>query len=271
MAPGSASREPRTQCGQGRDAGSARLGSYMAQTPDADPPKRANVGPRQAVESSGIPSPTYAAPAQGSGSNPSGIPDPERRTGVLSFLYVNVGPWAELRQLAGEDYDTVLADLQLLIRNEVTNSDGRELGTGKDGFLAVFSSPNSSVVAALRLRRAIASWNWPRGEMIRARMGLHTGESKKTVDGFLNLDASRAEEIAAVSHAGQVVLSGATASLLATSVPDGIRLSDLGLHRLRDLGHPERLFQVEEEGERSEFPPFALSTIRLCCTIFRRG
>ena len=226
----------------------------MAQTPEPDAPKRANVGPRQSADSLQPPPPGYPAPAHASSIDRPSPTDAEARTEILSFLYVNVGAWADLRRLAGESYDRVLADLRLLVQHEVIDQGGSELGTDRDGFLAVFSSPRSSIAAAVGVRRSISSHTWPHDGIVQPRIGLHTGESKKTIGGLLSLDASRAEEIAAVSNAGQIVLSQATASLAANPMPEGLRLSDLGLHRLRDLGRPERLFQVEEEGVRSEFP-----------------
>ena len=38
------------------------------------------------------------------------------------------------------------------------------------------------------------------------------------------------------------------------ALPDGVRLKDLGEHRLKDLGRPERVFQLEGGGLRSDFP-----------------
>ena len=60
------------------------------------------------------------------------------------------------------------------------------------------------------------------------------------------MDVHRAARIAAVAHGGQVLLSDATRQLV-----DGIDVRDLGLHRLKDLDEPLRLFQL---GDR-EFPP----------------
>jgi class 3 adenylate cyclase len=40
----------------------------------------------------------------------------------------------------------------------------------------------------------------------------------------------------AVAHSGQVLLSGATAELLADHLPDGADLFNVGAHRLRDFG-----------------------------------
>ena len=77
-------------------------------------------------------------------------------------------------------------------------------------------------------------------------MGLHTGTPLLTEEGYAGTDVHRAARIAAAGHGGQVLVSMATATLV-----DRGGLRDLGEHRLKDLGAPERIFQL---GER-EFPP----------------
>jgi hypothetical protein len=38
-------------------------------------------------------------------------------------------------------------------------------------------------------------------------------------------------------------------------LPPGAALTDLGVHRLKDLGRPERIFQLHVPGMPAEFPP----------------
>ena len=80
---------------------------------------------------------------------------------------------------------------------------------------------------------------------MRVRMGLHTGEPMEGVEGYIGIDVHRAARIAAVGHGGQVLLSQATADLA------GADVRNLGLHRLKDLSAPERIFQLGME----DFPP----------------
>jgi predicted ATPase len=68
------------------------------------------------------------------------------------------------------------------------------------------------------------------------------------------LDVHRAARIAATAHGGQIVLSEATRSLVERGLPEGVTLLDLGEHRLKDLTHPERIYQAVVEGLPSEFP-----------------
>jgi len=70
----------------------------------------------------------------------------------------------------------------------------------------------------------------------------------------VGLDVHRAARIGAVAHGGQILLSETTAALVRDSLPDGSTLTDLGVHRLKDLGRPERIFQLTAPGLPSEFP-----------------
>jgi hypothetical protein len=45
------------------------------------------------------------------------------------------------------------------------------------------------------------------------------------------------------------------AALAGGGLPHGAVLKDLGTHRLKDLGQPERLFQLSGPGLAAEFPP----------------
>ena len=160
MARDSASPAPGTRCD--RDLGeSTTYVSLMAQVPEpaSGAPKRANVGPRQAVEPSSSQVPRYPVAPEGSaGISSSG--DPEFRTDVLSVLYVKVGKGA---------------DLQSLIGSAVSSHGGSNLGTDRDGFAALFSSPSSSIATALALRKEMASMASSGGDTIVAQIGVHTG------------------------------------------------------------------------------------------------
>jgi hypothetical protein len=69
------------------------------------------------------------------------------------------------------------------------------------------------------------------------------------------LDVHRAARICAAGHGGQTLLSQTTRALVEYDLPAGVRLRDLGAHRLKDLQHPERLYQLVIPGLPSDFPP----------------
>jgi class 3 adenylate cyclase len=115
-------------------------------------------------------------------------------------------------------------------------------------FFAVFSSPSACVAAVIEMRRSLAAHEWPSGEQVRVRMGVHVGEAAETATGLVGFDVHRGSRVAAVAHGGQVVLSATVGTIVRASLPSGASLRDLGLHRLKDLGRPEQIFQLEADG-----------------------
>ena len=120
-----------------------------------------------------------------------------------------------------------------------------------DGFLFAFARATDAVAAAEEALRALAAEQWPAGTSLGVRLGLHTGEPDLGEEGYVGLDVHRAARICAAAHGGQVLLSVTTRDL----VGDGWAVRDLGRHRLKDLGRPERLFQLVAPGLRADFPP----------------
>ena len=88
------------------------------------------------------------------------------------------------------------------------------------------------------------------------RIAIHTGEALARGGDYFGPTVNRCARLLAVAHGGQVLLSSATASLVAGGdLGDGASLMDLGHHRLRDLQRPERIWQLVERGLPSDFPP----------------
>ena len=176
---------------------------------------------------------------------------------TFTFLFTDIeGSTALLRRLRESDYGRVLADHQALIRAALAAHDGKEVDTQGDAFFAVFSSPTACLTAVIEMQRALQARTWPGGEHVRVRMGVHTGEAATTATGGLvGLHVHRAARVGAIAHGGQVLLSETVAALVRDSLPPGVALKDLGAQRLKDLGRPEQIFQLDAAGLRADFPP----------------
>lgn len=142
-----------------------------------------------------------------------------------------------------------------MIRARLAEYHGREVATQGDSFFAVFSSPRSCIAAVIAMQQDLTAHDWEGGGRVRVRMGVHAGEATETATGLVGYDIHRAARVSAVAHGGQVLVSSSTAELVRDALPGGARLRDLGLHRLKDLSRPERIFQVEAVGLDSDFPP----------------
>jgi class 3 adenylate cyclase/tetratricopeptide (TPR) repeat protein len=187
---------------------------------------------------------------------------------TLTFLFTDIeGSTALLRRVGEGVYARLLADHHALIRSVLAAHGGRELNTLGDGFFAAFSSPRACVAAAAQMQQALEGHGWPGGERVRVRMGVHTGEASDTAVGPVGLDVHRAARVAAVAHGGQVLVSETAAALVRDGLAPGAALVDLGVHQLKDLGRPERIFQLSAPGLQAEFPPLrALGTVAAAAT-----
>jgi len=160
--------------------------------------------------------------------------------GTVTFLFTDIEGSTRLLQELGDDYADVLADHRRRLREEFARHGGVEVGAEGDAFFVAFAKASEALAAAAAAREALADGP------IRVRMGLHTGEPVVTDEGYVGLDVHRAARIAAAGHGGQILLSQATRDLAGAD-----RLRDLGMHRLKDLAAPERLYQLGDE----DFPP----------------
>ena len=158
-------------------------------------------------------------------------------------------------QRLGDAYAEVLTDHHRFIRASLVAHGGTEIDTQGDAFFAVFLSSSACVAAVIEMQRAFVSHSWPADEEVLVRMGIHSGEATETDVGLVGLDVHRAARVAAVAHGGQIVLSSTTAALVHDSMPPGATIRDLGFHRLKDLGRPVQIFQLEAHGLPANFPP----------------
>ena len=87
------------------------------------------------------------------------------------------------------------------------------------------------------------------------RIALHTGEAQLLGGrSYLGHALNRCARIRATGHGGQVLVSATTAELVTDHLPGGAALEYLGLYRLKDLGTPERIWQLVHPELPSTFP-----------------
>ena len=163
-------------------------------------------------------------------------------TGTVTFVFTDIeGSTSLLQELGPEDYARALAEHRRILREAFAAHDGVEVDTQGDAFLIAFSRAPDAVAAASAGQARLAEGT------VRVRVGIHTGTPLLTDDGYVGMDVHRASRVMSAGHGGQVLLSESTRRLL----EDDAELRDLGLHRLKDLGTPQRLYQLGDD----DFPP----------------
>jgi predicted ATPase/class 3 adenylate cyclase len=183
------------------------------------------------------------------------ISRPVLPVGTVTFLRTDVEGSMGLALLHGSAWDGINAAHLDLLRSAVAANGGVSVRTEGDALFAAFPEAGAAIRSAVDGQRAIAGRSWPGDRPIAVRMGLHTGEAHLAGDDYGGFDVNRVARIAAVAHGGQIVVSGTTQALVEGSLPQGVRIRDLGRHSLKDVPAPEHIFQLEAEGLRTEFPP----------------
>ncbi len=162
-------------------------------------------------------------------------------SGTVTFMFTDIEGSTRLLHELGAGYAEVLLAHRQLVREVIAAHRGVEIDTQGDAFFIAFTRASDAATAAADIQRAL------RAGPVSIRIGLHTGEPTVTDEGYVGIDVHRGARIMSAAHGGQVVLSAQTQSLL-DATP---RIRDLGEHRLKDMGAPERLYQLGDDS----YPP----------------
>ena len=172
----------------------------------------------------------------------------------MTFVFTDIeGSTKLLQELGDAEYGVVSGDHRRIVRETFGAHGGTEIDTQGDAFFFSFPRARDAVAAAVDAQRALRDHEWPRGEQVRVRMGLHTGEPHVGDEGYLGLDVVRASRISAAGHGGQVLVSETTRALLGNQLPEGVVVRDLGEQRLKDVQH-ERVYELSIDGRVSAKP-----------------
>ena len=178
-------------------------------------------------------------------------------TGTVTFLLSDVeGSTRRWQQAPDAMAVAVPRHYELLDEAIVAHGGVRPVEQGEgDSVVGAFSQASDAVAAAVAAQRAFALERWPEGAELRVRIALHTGEAQLRDRGnYVGHTLNRAARIRDSGYGGQMLVSAATAALVADRLPADATLVDLGQHRLQDLARPEHIWQVVHPDLPSTFP-----------------
>ncbi len=179
-------------------------------------------------------------------------------TGTVTFLLTDIEGSTGRWEAAAGSMTLAVPRHYAILEEAITGRGGVlpvEQGEG-DSVVGAFSRASDALLAAVDAQVAFAAESWPDGAEVTVRMAVHTGEAQLRTEGnYFGRAVIRCARIRATAHGGQVLLSGASAALVVDELPDRASLRDLGQHRLKDLGRPERIWQLVHPLLRSDFAP----------------
>lgn len=183
---------------------------------------------------------------------------PALPTGTVTFLLTDVEGSTTSWEAEPEAMARAVAQHYEVLSSVVAARGGVrpvEQGEG-DSIVAAFTRPSDAVLAALEAQRRLAAHDWPTAAALKVRMAVHTGEARLRDEGnYAGSAIIRTARLRAIGHGGQVLVSSATRDLVVDELGDEIHLVDVGVHRLKDLSRPERVWQVVHADLEAEFPP----------------
>lgn len=181
-------------------------------------------------------------------------------SGTVTFVFSDLEGSTGLLKRLGDRYADIISEHRRLVRERFGARDGVEIDTQGDSFFYAFARARDAVAAAVDVQRAHADHTWPVGELVRVRIGLHTGEPAVGAEGYVGMDVVRAARLAATAQGGTVLISETTRALLGSTLPDGVSVHELGERRLKDIDEPERVYELEIEGVKHADAPSPAAT-----------
>jgi predicted ATPase/class 3 adenylate cyclase len=180
-------------------------------------------------------------------------------TGTVTFLFTDIEGSTRLSQQYPDAMPALLARHHQILRENIEAQNGVVFQIIGDSFSAAFPSAGEALFAALGAQRALHREPWSPAP-IKVRMGIHTGTAQAEAgsgeirySGYTTLALT--QRIMSAGHGGQVLLSRTACELTRVKLPEQMRLVDLGECRLKDILHPEHLYQLAAADLPSEFPP----------------
>jgi predicted ATPase/class 3 adenylate cyclase len=176
-------------------------------------------------------------------------------SGTVTFLFTDIEGSTKLAQQYPNEIPRLFARHNEILNQVIDTCHGFVFQIVGDSFAAAFHSASDALNAALAAQRLLHDEEWSPAP-IKVRMGIHTGTAQINDENLYSGYATLAltQRIMSAGYGGQVLISGATRELVRDMLPKDAELLDLGEKRLKDLLHPEHLYQLNISGFPSTFP-----------------
>ena len=173
--------------------------------------------------------------------------------GTTTFISADVDGFASRWAGGGDEVGEAMSGMEAVFSAAVGRHGGvRPLGYREgDAFLAAFARTSEALACALEVQRELQA-NW----LSCLRAALHTGEAQVCDEvRYFGQAVARTARLRDLGHGGQVLVSRASADLVADHLPAAASLTDLGPHRMHDLSRPVQVYQLCHPDLCADFPP----------------
>lgn len=180
------------------------------------------------------------------------------------ILLTDIAGSSRLAEAYPKQYLAALEAHNVIIESAVTRHGGEVFKHLGDGYLALFDQASGALAAAVDLQLALSAglpdgpFLFSDGTQLGVRTVVHCGRLARLPGqehDYFGPPLNRASRICKVCSPGQLLISGLVRQAVLALPPELVEL-DLGQVRLRDLGEPERLYQITHPCfAQRQFPP----------------
>jgi predicted ATPase/class 3 adenylate cyclase len=174
---------------------------------------------------------------------------------VVTFLMTDMEDSTRLWADYTDAMPVALEQHDALVGEAVERHGGTVVKHTGDGANAVFADAAAAVRAAVDAQLALAGASWPGTPALRVRVGVHTGPVIPRADDYFGMAPNMAARLRDAGHGGQILVSAHAVRAIADRLPYDVRLTPLGVHRLRGIPGDHRVYQVVHRGLPGRFPP----------------
>jgi class 3 adenylate cyclase len=182
--------------------------------------------------------------------------------GRVTFLMTDIEGSTDLLRELGDRYARLLRDVRALIRKSVRDSAGHEVDARADEFFAAFKRPAHAIAAAMGIHRGLRAREWPGGQEVCVRIGIHTGRTTLSESGYVGIAVHTTSRVCSAGHGGQTLLSAAAHDALDLARAEGFAVRMLGRYTLAGIPEPETVYQVSAADLRTRFPKLRAAAAR---------
>ena len=176
-------------------------------------------------------------------------------TGTLAFLFTDIAGSTRLWERLPQAMKAALERHDVILHESIEASAGRVIKTTGDGMMAVFPTAVEGVTASVAAQLALAAEPWHETGRCASGMGLHAGDAERRGDDYFGPTINRTARIMSAGHGGQVLLEQRRGPGCGPP-PGWCQPARPGPeYRLKDLGRPERVFQLVHPALEGVSPP----------------
>ena len=189
---------------------------------------------------------------------------------MLVFLFTDIEGSTRLWEEHTQEMGGVISRHDAILRQQIGELGGSVVKRTGDGVFAVFEA-GEPVTCALETQRQFAREEWGAIGELRIRVGLHAGEAELLAGDYFGPAVNCTARIMATAWGGQTLLTPQVTER--SSIPAQATLQDLGLHLLKDVSQPQRIYELTHPDlPWQEFPPLrSLSGNAISRTINQQG